>query len=139
MASESKLSTWCLVRPRGGHPRLDAPSGFGPEGDAIGYLHDVTGGNVLAVAGLIVGDRENEENDTNLRQIANDIKGDYFAIPAGLQMVCKFGPELGHVTQENEDILFKDAHSHEMKRVLLGVTEAEVGDVGQVRRSGRRR
>jgi hypothetical protein len=44
-------------------------------------------------------------------------------------MVCKFGPELGHVTQENEDILFKDAHSDEMKRVLLGVTEAEVGDV----------
>ena len=33
-------------------------------------------------------------------------------------MVCKSGPELGHVTQENEDILFKDAHSHEMKRVL---------------------
>ena len=66
-------------------------------------------------------------------------------------MVCKFGPVLGHVTQENEDILFKDAHSHEMKRVLdaeespamrcervaleaprnrlLGVTEAEVGDL----------
>ena len=43
-------------------------------------------------------------------------------------MVCKFGPELGHVTQENEDILVKDANFHEMKRVI-NCEEARLCDV----------